>query len=111
MGNWIQLIFHRSKVNNFVVVSAIVSYRASKSARQWKRRRDKKEFSQKKFEPKIRAHKDRIYYSLESPEALDEPFMNSFKDDNLSSELVNYVSLILNFYNKLYINFLNIFAN
>ena len=57
-------------------------------------------FSQKKFEPKIRAHKDRIYYSLESPEALDEPFMNSFKDDNLSSELVNYVSLILNFYNK-----------
>lgn len=52
------------------------------------------------YEKKPRAHNDRIFYNLDSPEALDEIFFQLLDKDQVEEELVNYVSLILLKYKK-----------
>ena len=59
-----------------------------------------KVYNQKDFDPKIRAHNDRILFNLNSPEAFDEVFLNSFNSHELKYEIINYISLILKFYDK-----------
>ncbi len=59
-----------------------------------------KVYNQKDFNPIVRAHNDRIEFNLNSPEAFDEVFLNSFNSDELKYEILNYISLILKFYDK-----------
>ena len=44
---------------------------------------------------KERLHKDGIYFDLNSPEAFDEIFFSSFKDNELKYELIYFINLIL----------------
>lgn len=44
---------------------------------------------------KERLHKDGIYFDLNSPEAFDEVFFSSFKDNELKNELIYFINLIL----------------
>jgi hypothetical protein len=48
----------------------------------------------------LRAHNDRIKYNISSPEAFDEVFLNSYNNENLSYEFLNYIFLILKLNNK-----------
>ena len=59
-----------------------------------------KVYHQKDFDPIIRAHNDRISFNLNSPEAFDEVFFNAFNSHELKYEIINYISLILKFYDK-----------
>lgn len=54
----------------------------------------------KKSQARLRAHHDRIKYNISSPEALDEVFLKSYDNQNLSYEFLNYIFLILKFNNK-----------
>ena len=47
------------------------------------------------IEKKLRAHDDGIYYDLNSPEAFDEVFYNTFKNDEIKENLKMYINLIL----------------
>lgn len=59
-----------------------------------------KVYNQKDFDPIVRAHNDRISFNLNSPEAFDEVFLNSFNSQELKYEIINYISLILKFNDK-----------
>lgn len=55
---------------------------------------------QKNFKPKLRPHNDKIFFSLDSPEAFDEVFLNSINHEKSEEEFIKYVSLILKYYKK-----------
>jgi len=44
---------------------------------------------------KERAHKDGIFFNVESPEAFDEIFFSTFDDTEVRTELLNFIALIL----------------
>ena len=51
-------------------------------------------------ELKERAHADGIFFNLNSPEAFDEIFFSIFKEDEISSEIYNFINLILSLNKK-----------
>jgi hypothetical protein len=59
-----------------------------------------KVYNQKDFDPMLRAHNDRLSFNLNSPESFDEVFLNSFDSKEIKYEIINYISLILKFYDK-----------
>lgn len=54
----------------------------------------------KKLKLKSRIHDDGIVHSLDSPEAFEEIFWETFKEENLKTNYISYIKTILNRYNK-----------
>ena len=52
-------------------------------------------FFNKNIESTERFHQDGINFNLESPEAFDQVFFNTFTDEEIKKEFINYVNLIL----------------
>ena len=56
--------------------------------------------SKTKFSPQERFHNDGIIHNIDSPEAFDEIFFSSFKEDEIKSELKKFINLVLLKYNS-----------
>ena len=52
-------------------------------------------FQKKNISTQERFHQDGIFYDLKSPEAFDEVFFSTYKNDEIKDELTNFISLIL----------------